>query len=809
MTGRTSKQIRENVLKYGHNLRAVKQRFNMTDAQLKKTKVYDQFLVDLVEKIRNYNSVQAMSGKGLPPIPGGNIDGPVLFVPNVTPDEEQLAGVSLEIATRADQEAEELNAFMDAMLAEMGPIDLEPEDYERVERLLFEDNPDFDLDFMEPLNPGFDSGTEREEQATKDESAASAADPSFDDTLGTSNAGEITSIMVAGMSNADVDEYLVAGGYSGKKGSIKKSNRDVWKAGMIRFAPYRDQIEFDRIGRSNATFQKNSKNKSPSSERRDEVRDEIIKARQDAKAKQDALDASAGIFPDESGKKGDGSRGDALIDNSGKGNDARDEPITPDERSEMKEHERVMSVVRQRTARLRRDAHTYYPGLSEDEVSQYLEDFFNEELDPARFRSRNYPDEESLWIEIERLFRSYEYVPKIPKKSPPKEFPLFPPVVKNPIFGGDSDVRDPDPARFDQLLKDPNTKVDYSPQGEITVILGGRSYLLLANGDFFPYPSGENPGALPAAPYRPRFNVRGEPMPNPRNPGVPPEFWKRVGADLGVATGQPEDPGGSSTKTEKPKVPPLLPKIPDIRPIPFVPPTKGKKEEPDPDKQAKEKKELADHKARTSGIAFLRPTFTKYHGIDLLQQTDKEALEDVREFDLFDLPIPEGESLDNPLFVHGLQAMNERFNKSGNPALADVPTAKQSSGQISQFFATSGARNGSWLYQSASVWTAVGKETQQEMMDANSALRPKVQGGSSNGVPWANPYENNYTRGFGEANRTEANDLVSKLRSLYAEPSAYNAIINPEIQRPLPDPVGVPRSYDSDILRSLRPAFQD
>lgn len=113
------------------------------------------------------------------------------------------------------------------------------------------------------------------------------------------------------------------------------------------------------------------------------------------------------------------------------------------------------------------------------------------------------------------------------------------------------------------------------------------------------------------------------------------------------------------------------------RPIPMPPPErepeprerkKPPKDEP-PEPPSGEGQAAPDANKKQGGYGYLMPFFSDYHGIDLLTQTNAERIEDIKEFDLFDLPVEENTTLDNPLFRHELR--NKMFRFSG---IATDPT---------------------------------------------------------------------------------------------------------------------------------------
>lgn len=321
-------------------------------------------------------------------------------------------------------------------------------------------------------------------------------------------------------------------------------------------------------------------------------------------------------------------------------------------------------------------------------------------------------------------------------------------------------------------------------------------YLLTNDGTWIYYT--HDSGALPNDIYR---ITDGDTNPiAPSN--IPKEFWDKVIDTLKTDAKNPDgDPNNPSHTEESDSPEPTDEKKTDkdtkTRPIPLLPDPRNpdKPDKPDDPDNPDDPKAVDDNiKKRTSGVAMLRPFFSTYNGIDLLQQTEKEALEDIHDYDLFDLPIDEIASLTNPLFVHNLHAASERYNGLGNPALHKLPTAKQISGQISTYLNTRGFVGGNLNYDKAAPYTNNAIPTEMCFMDANPLL-------NRDNIPWHDPYLNIYARGFGDANRTDSSLNVANLKSLYADPDRFNALVNPQLQSMTPP---MTTRFDNAILSMVR-----
>lgn len=294
------------------------------------------------------------------------------------------------------------------------------------------------------------------------------------------------------------------------------------------------------------------------------------------------------------------------------------------------------------------------------------------------------------------------------------------------------------------------------------------------------------------------------------NPGVNDKFWGRV--QHRQAQKRARDGGAQEEESEEEKGKKKDPRVPEKPPKvkPFPPPQDAPPPPPDVPEGAPKKKPPPDttarpenaHKNRTLGVAELRPFFSKYHGLDILQQTGRQALEDIREYDLFDLPIDANTELNNPLYVHNLKKQQQQYSGAGAPDNVGQPTASQLDGQITNFFATTGFRKGSIIYERATTWTSRADPTDNTLQNANSHLRPQSQGGDENGIPWYDPDVNNYNRGFGNATRENASEVAADFKSLYDKPDLMHFVVSDK---------SAPSSYMSGssagIINELKPAF--
>ena len=257
-------------------------------------------------------------------------------------------------------------------------------------------------------------------------------------------------------------------------------------------------------------------------------------------------------------------------------------------------------------------------------------------------------------------------------------------------------------------------------------------------------------------------------MPGRRPPGMSIEDWevlrKKVTDD------------NEKRKKDKP-----IPLPPTTKPIPKDKPPKD--EDPpippiDPRKKPTTGEDKIDlnSKNRVGGISKLRPFFSNYHGIDLLTMTDQEAMEDIKEYDLFDLPIPENDSLDNPLFVKQVRTQMERFSGVSDPV--NATTSETVRKLITSRILASNLDGSITLEREETiVYNVRGIPTQNEIDIQNQYKTPTVLGGLRDGVQFKDPNINDYSRGLGEANRTSASEVQDVMTSLYENPDIYNALI--------------------------------
>tara|TARA_R110002126_G_scaffold66649_2_gene169315 strand:+ start:358 stop:2328 length:1971 start_codon:yes stop_codon:yes gene_type:complete len=258
-------------------------------------------------------------------------------------------------------------------------------------------------------------------------------------------------------------------------------------------------------------------------------------------------------------------------------------------------------------------------------------------------------------------------------------------------------------------------------------------------------------------------------IPSQRPPGMSEEEWETL---------RKKTTDENEKKRKKP-----IPPLPPTKPIP-----KDKPEDPpfppgDPREKQKRTARGVDGKInlgdknRKLGISALRPFFSTYHGIDLLTQTDKEAIEDIREFDIFDLPIPDNDDLENPLFVHNLQQQSLRFSGAGNPVNANQPSTIKS--VITSEILQTNIDGGLMLERlhTETIYIDRGIPTQNPLEIVNQHSVPTIMGGLKDGVPFKDPNTNKYDRGFGKAERTVPSYTESIMDSLYENPDIYNSLI--------------------------------
>jgi hypothetical protein len=149
----------------------------------------------------------------------------------------------------------------------------------------------------------------------------------------------------------------------------------------------------------------------------------------------------------------------------------------------------------------------------------------------------------------------------------------------------------------------------------------------------------------------------------PRGTEYPPDWrkgdGKRVATDIPPAYPFPtrtetytEDPKKTSDKRRRKKPYPLP------FPIPF--PYDRKRDSDSDDDEQKQPYVIEEHKQRIKE-GFLRPLYST-SGQDILKLTDKQELQEIRNWDLFDLPIEANEDMSNPLYRNRLMNMSARYD---------------------------------------------------------------------------------------------------------------------------------------------------
>jgi hypothetical protein len=279
---------------------------------------------------------------------------------------------------------------------------------------------------------------------------------------------------------------------------------------------------------------------------------------------------------------------------------------------------------------------------------------------------------------------------------------------------------------------------------------------------------------------------------------IPPEFWDRVSQVWLKTRDRSGDPGGgSSTEEEKKKPDPKEKTKPKTKPIPFPPTsttTETKDEDGEPDAgDSKTDNETVDRETKAGGSGWLRPFFSTYHGLDILTLTAKEREEEIKDWDLFDLPVPVGQDLTNPLFTHQLKAQSQRFNGLGNPVNAKKPTSEQSTGQIGFMFASTGFVKGNMIYEKETQWRARAFDTQNIFIPADPGRRPTTMSGFQDRVPWRDPNKNSSGAasdqiGFGARDRSDPSYNSNASQQLFTQPDLLEAVLDRQIQEPTPSP---------------------
>jgi hypothetical protein len=238
----------------------------------------------------------------------------------------------------------------------------------------------------------------------------------------------------------------------------------------------------------------------------------------------------------------------------------------------------------------------------------------------------------------------------------------------------DNPVRAADPAFDDTLIpRDGGLKMTPDPSSKNPNVGSGLGFpIRLPNGDVGRTNDPDDPRIIiprefPSGRGGMQTSDGSEPPYRPPS-GVPPLFPPRRDDSQSTRDKDPPfDPSRTNTEQKYPDNPEFKGIKEKRIPIPITRTiTKNDKEPKDKDKDPKdsnsESKIVDTHKKQT-GYGMLRPFFNDFHGIDILEQTDKQQLDEIGEYDLFDLPIDPNESMDNPVFVGRL--MNEAFRFSG------------------------------------------------------------------------------------------------------------------------------------------------
>ena len=146
-------------------------------------------------------------------------------------------------------------------------------------------------------------------------------------------------------------------------------------------------------------------------------------------------------------------------------------------------------------------------------------------------------------------------------------------------------------------------------------------------------------------------------------PATPP-FKPNVDDDKKTRTDgkePPKPPGSSNTFTKTPIDPDPEKKR---RRIPYPFPPSGDPRNPDTDTDDDDDDEDEHEPASILPIGAsegnLRPYFNR-GGQDILLLTEAQKLEEIKDWDLFDLPIPDQEDMDNPIFRHNMFQQACRF----------------------------------------------------------------------------------------------------------------------------------------------------
>jgi hypothetical protein len=138
--------------------------------------------------------------------------------------------------------------------------------------------------------------------------------------------------------------------------------------------------------------------------------------------------------------------------------------------------------------------------------------------------------------------------------------------------------------------------------------------------------------------------VAGQPQPNPQ-PNPPPP--------AGTVSGRPIDPVEEKKRREGP--------IPFPYPRRRLDPRRPRPDGPQPPGTYPSVDGEEVTPPRAVGTGYLRPSF-EVGGQDVLQLTEKERIEEVKEWDLFDFPISENDEPTNPLYLLRLKQSAFRFS---------------------------------------------------------------------------------------------------------------------------------------------------
>jgi hypothetical protein len=236
----------------------------------------------------------------------------------------------------------------------------------------------------------------------------------------------------------------------------------------------------------------------------------------------------------------------------------------------------------------------------------------------------------------------------------------------------------------------------------------------------------------------------------------------------------PETPSGVETETIKPKKdterlkekekeedtePPIDDDEPDRRP-PI--PDADKCEE---DKTVKDASEI--HKVPKQG--YLRPFFL-VGGQDILKETEAESVEDIKDWELYDIPVPRNADLTNPLFTHNLRQQRMRYF----------------------------GINGRWGPQN--FYADTPDPPSRSNPRVVSAMQPVMMDSQGNRSPFVNPYTQIY-RG-NEPNPAYRSSLNPSIDMINMSGTIYPDLSN-VIHSSLPDAGPSTRVSDADLRAAL------